>query len=166
MVATPRSPEPPGDTVSSANAVSAYSRQWEWDEAVEDYICTTGKSFSSFSLPFRVTDCTDDGRRLMYTAYQRSGGKEAESELKPRDSGPSSTQKNTAKPPGRPPSKDEQGWVNGANTQLLRSPSLVLAAPRAVVRQLLPPPKKAYEGDLPDGILSFSIYNGRLAYIS
>jgi len=56
VVANPKSPEPPGDTTSSANAVTAYGRRWEWDEAAEDYISTTGKSSSSFSLPFRVTD--------------------------------------------------------------------------------------------------------------
>ena len=106
----------------------------------------------------------------MYTAYQRSGGKEAESELKLPGSGPSKlfpTQKHTAQPPSHPPSEDEQGWVNvpstehsRASSQQLRFPPPVLAAPEAVTRQPLPPPalkKKAYEGDLPDGMLSLSI---------
>src|SRR4051812_45168936 len=47
VVANPKSPEPLGDTASSANAVTAYG-QWEWDEAAEDYISTTGKLSSSF----------------------------------------------------------------------------------------------------------------------
>ena len=57
VVATTRSTEPPGDTASSAsNAVTAYGRHWDWDEAAEDYISTTGKSSFVFfrSLPFRA----------------------------------------------------------------------------------------------------------------
>ena len=127
-----------------------YGWQWEWDEDAKDYIHKT-----------------DTGRKLLYTAYQRTRGDADASEYKPSTPPRSKSPNTTAeKLPQVSSPRLESGWVKvddfkaGAedldkDTQNIRSPPSALVEPP---KALPPSPskKRAFEESLDDR-LSFSI---------
>lgn len=134
----PKSPE----SVKEARLPPAisYGVQWEWDEDAKDYIYI------------------DNGRKLLYTAYQRSRGDRAASELKSPTPQPKSP--NTA-PAEKPPpvsypaslNSEAESWedlgkaseVPEKEAQNIRSPRNVAAEPVPKALSPLPSKKRAFE---------------------